>query len=131
MFSIHAATGADTVRQLVDVVGQELVAVAGTRPDLREVDRSRAQLKAGLLMSFESSGARVEQIARQMLIHDRVIPAQELIDRVEAVTAEDVRAFAERLVAQKTPTAIVVGAGRKSRALAEHAARQFTQPEAA
>ena len=53
--------------------------------------RSKAQLKAGLLMGLESSSARAEQMARQLLLFDRLIEPAELVERIEAVTPEAVR----------------------------------------
>jgi predicted Zn-dependent peptidase len=73
-------------------------------------------------MSLESSAARAEQMARQVLLFDRLVPAQELVDRVEAVTAEDVRAFSEMLLTTKPASVTIVGAGRKSEDLARRAA---------
>ncbi len=49
-------------------------------------------MKAGLLMALESSGARAEQLARQMMIYGRPVPLDEIVAKVEAVTVDDVRA---------------------------------------
>ncbi len=125
MFSIHAATGHDMLENLIDVVRAECLRAAETMPDAREVDRSKAQLRAGLLMSLESSGSRVEQVARQTLIHNRIVPPSELVARVDAVSREDIRAFAEGLFSGTPATAVVVGTGRKSTEMAERAARGF------
>ena len=81
-------------------------------PWTAELARAKAQLKAGLLMGLESSSARAEQMARHLLAHGRVMPPAELTAKVEAVTAGDVRAFAERLAAGR-PAVAVVGAGKQ------------------
>ena len=94
LFGIHAATGTGLMGELIDVIGAELKRVAESAPDATELARSKAQLKAGLLMSLESSSARAEQMARHVLVHDRVLPNDELTHKVDAVTAEDARDFA-------------------------------------
>ena len=127
MLSIYAATGKDMLTELVGVVGGELRSLADNAPDVREIERARAQLKVGLAMSLESSGARAEQIARHLLVHDRVIPAAELIARVEAVTAQDLSDYARQLLNSKRPTAVVVGAGKASRKHAERTLAAFAQ----
>ena len=53
-------------------------------------------MKAGLLMALESSGARIEQLARQMITRGRPIPLDELVAKVEAVTVESARAAGPR-----------------------------------
>ncbi len=75
-------------------------------------------------MSFESSAARAEQMARQVLTRGRVLPAEELVQKVDAVTPEDVGALTGRLVGG-SPSAAVVGAGRGSMKFAECATRML------
>ncbi len=121
LFGIHAATGAGLMSQLIDVIGAELKRAADAVPTAAELGRSKAQLKAGLLMSLESSSARAEQLARNLLTHNRVLGNEELMEKVDAVTAEDVRDFAAQLT-QGGVSVSVVGSGRRSRKFAERAA---------
>jgi predicted Zn-dependent peptidase len=121
LFGIHAATGTKLMGQLIDVIGAELKRAADEAPQAAELARSKAQLKAGLLMSLESSSARAEQMARHVLAHDRVLTNDELMTKVDAVTADDVRVFAARL-ARSGASVSVVGSGRRSQKFAERAA---------
>jgi predicted Zn-dependent peptidase len=114
MFGIHSATGPELMDELIEVIARELKDAASRRPSDAEVARAKAQLKAGLLLGLESSAARAEQMARQLLIFDRLVPPQELVDRIEAVTPERIRAVAERLARSAPPSIAVVGAGRRS-----------------
>ena len=66
MFGVYAGTDAADVPELMRVVVDEIAAAADNITEA-EVDRAKAQMKAGLLMALESSGARAEQLARQML----------------------------------------------------------------
>ncbi len=60
--------------------------------------QAKAQMKAGLLMALESSGARAEQMARQMMVFGRPIPLEEIVAKVEAVTVESARAAGRALI---------------------------------
>ena len=73
LFGIHAATGPEMMEKLIDVVGEQLLRAAAEKPAEAELARSKAQIKAGLLMGLESSSARAEQMARQLLLFDRLI----------------------------------------------------------
>ncbi|HWB44699.1 MAG TPA: pitrilysin family protein [Hyphomicrobiaceae bacterium] len=126
LFGVHAATGADMMGKLIDVVAGEFARAAAERPKDGEVGRAKAQLKAGLLMGLESSSARAEQMARQLLLFDRLIDTQELVQRIDAVTAEDIRDFAAKLVAGTTPSVALIGAGRSSQKYARMA-EQFAK----
>lgn len=123
LFGIHAATGHDALGELIGVVNEEFAKAAASRPSEAEVARSKAQIKAGLLMGLESSGARAEQMARQLLLFGRLVDTPELVERIEAVDAEAVRSFAEKLVAGMASVA-VVGTGESSGAYAAQAAQK-------
>jgi hypothetical protein len=64
-----------------------------------ELDRARAQMKAGLLMGLESPSARAERNARLVAIWDRVPPLEETVARIDAVSLEGLRAHAAALTA--------------------------------
>lgn len=112
MFSVHSATSLDSIGELVDVVADELERVANEAPRPKEVDRAKALLKAGLLMSLESPMARAEQMARQKQALGRLVSTEELIEKVEGVARKDLRQLAEWLQSGGRPSFAVVGAGK-------------------
>lgn len=120
MFSIHAATGPQTMGTLIDVVTTELDKAAAERPEAGEVRRAKAQLKAGLLMSLESPIARAEQMARQMLALGRLMPTAELTEKVDAVDADQVRRLAESLVGSSKMSFALAGAGKAGRDIVDN-----------
>jgi len=107
MFTIHAAGGPDRAHELIGVIRDELVKAAekGFHPE--ELGRVKAQLKMGLLAGLESSSARAEQLARQILIHGRPLSTEELIEKVEKVEAKDLQALVERMLASPASLATV------------------------
>ncbi len=107
MFTIHAAGGPDRAHELFAVIRDELVKAAETGFRADEVARVKAQLKMGLLAGLESSSARAEQLARQILIHGRPLSTEELIEKVEQVQAEDLQALVERMLGSPVSLATV------------------------
>lgn len=93
MLTIYAGTSADQVAGLVDLTLDELRRATEDFSQA-ELDRARAQIKAGLLMGLESPSARAERSARLAAIWGRVPPLQETVDRIDAVTLEGLRAHA-------------------------------------
>jgi predicted Zn-dependent peptidase len=123
LFGIHAATGPEMMAKLIDVVACELRRAAAEAPTDAEVARAKAQIKAGMLMGLESSSARAEYMARQLLLFNRLIDTKEIVARIEAVTPEAVRTLAAGLLAGSRPSIAVVGAGRKGATYAHMAER--------
>ena len=99
MFGIYAGTDAGDVKELMQVVVDETAAAAGNITEA-EVDRAKAQIKVGLLMALESSGARARQLANQILTYGRPLPIEEMVARIDAVTVESARAAGAALIAR-------------------------------
>ena len=76
-------------------------------------------------MSLESAPARAEQIARQLLLFGRIIETEELIARIDNVSAAGLSAFAIGLLEQKRPAVAVVGAGKDAQKLADRTMHAF------
>jgi predicted Zn-dependent peptidase len=80
--------------------------------DEAEVRRAKAQMKVSLAAALESPGARAHQLGRQMQIYGRPLSVDEMIVRVEAVTAEDVRRAGAAML-RSAPTVAAIGAAGK------------------
>ena len=98
LLTIYAGTGADELSGLSELVVDELRRAAD---DLSqdEVDRARAQMKAGMLMGLESPSSRAERLARMIAIWDRVPPLEETIARIDAVSLDKTKDFAAAICA--------------------------------
>jgi predicted Zn-dependent peptidase len=107
MFAIHAAGAPERAHQLFAVIRDELVKAADEGFVEDEVARVKAQLKMGLLTGLESSSARAEQLARQILIHGRPLTTEELIEKVEQVQAADLQALVARMLSSPLSLATV------------------------
>ena len=89
IFAIYAGTGNEQIEELIPVLCEELK----NSPDSiseKEINKGKAQLKAGLLMSRERADNRCESAARQLLVFNRVIEPKEITEKINAVTSETV-----------------------------------------
>ncbi len=116
LFAIYAGTGEKEAGELVPVCLEELKKV---QKDVTqdELNRAKAQLRASLLMSLESTGSRTEQLARQLQVHGRVIPTEETKQKIAAVTIEQVQEAAALAFSGK-PTLAALGPAAKVPSLA-------------
>ena len=125
LFGLYAGTDAADASELMRVVVDQLAAAAEDLDD-KEVDRAKAQMKAGLLMALESSSARAEQLARQIFAFGRPLAVEEIIAKVDAVTVKSARAAGRELIRRSRPAFAALGpAGLESAAtIAESLGRQ-------
>ncbi|MBZ0123018.1 MAG: insulinase family protein [Roseovarius sp.] len=98
MMTIYAGTSAAQMPDLAQITIDEMKRAAGDI-SLAELERGRAQMKAGLLMGLESPSSRAERLARMLQIWGRVPPLDEVVEKIDAVTLTDLRGIAERTIA--------------------------------
>ena len=106
-FGIYAGTGPDQVSELVPALCDEIVEFASSVQE-EEVMRARVQLKAGTLMSLESTGGRAEQLGQQTLVYGAPLSVQELVHHIESVDLEQVKRAAKRVFGSQ-PTLAATG----------------------
>jgi predicted Zn-dependent peptidase len=121
-FGVYAGTGAKECAEIAPVVVGELEAMA-TGATEEEAARARAQAKAALFMGLEGPSARAEHIAGQLSAYGRVMPAEEITERIEAVDAAALRRFATRLLKAKSPSVAALGPVKGLEPYARFAAR--------
>jgi len=107
MLGLYAGCSAEDIKGLLPVLSEEFDKVSRSVLT-QEVKRARAQLKSSILMSLESTSTRCEQLARQMIIFNRPIDPQEVVEKIDAVTEEEICAVAKQ-VFSSAPTLTVLG----------------------
>ncbi len=87
LFGVYAGS-AD--RDAAEVVAASLDCLAEAVHTLGEIEirRAKAQMKVSLLAALESPAARAQQLARQMQVYGRPLSLDEMIARVDAISAE-------------------------------------------
>jgi predicted Zn-dependent peptidase len=108
---VYAGCAAKDAAGLADVVAAEIRELADAI-DAAELDRAKAQLKAGLFMARESLAARAEQAAAQLLVFDRLLAPEEIAAAVDAVTPDAIRRLAARLLSPGLSAPAVLGPAR-------------------
>jgi predicted Zn-dependent peptidase len=110
-FGLYTGTDPDDAAEMMDVVVEQMKAAADTLMEI-EVNRAKAQMKAGLLMALESCGSRAEQLARQVLMFGRPLTNEEMIARIDNVSLGSTQMAAQSLLARSRPAVVALGSGR-------------------
>jgi predicted Zn-dependent peptidase len=107
LFGVYAGTGEEQLPELLPLVCDELIKVTQS-VTTAELARARAQMKAGMLMSLESTYSRCEQLARQMHIFGRPLDLSEIVAKIDGVDEAAVRRVAARILKTR-PTLSALG----------------------
>jgi predicted Zn-dependent peptidase len=107
--AIYAGTSRDSVPKVLASVVSEFKKVKETPVDQEELNRAKAQLKGNLMLSLESSTARMSNLARQEMYYDHFFGMNEIIQRIEAIQPEDVQQVAREFFQPKSIAVTVLG----------------------
>ena len=86
---VYAATSPETAAQVVRSIVQEFRELKENAVDPEELRRAKDHLKGSLMLSLESTGSRMSSLARQYMNFGKFFTLDEIIAKIEAVTAED------------------------------------------
>jgi predicted Zn-dependent peptidase len=106
---LYVGTRADNLGEAMDVVRAELDhlrADAGTEDELA---RAKENLKGRVLLSLESTGARMNRLGSELLASAPLLSLDEVVARIDAVTREDLSALVEELWAPERMSAAGIG----------------------
>jgi len=106
MMTIYAGTSEAQVPDLMALTFDELRRAAEDMSS-NELERARAQMKAGMLMGLESASNRAERLARQVQVWGYVPDLEETVAKIENVTLDRLRSFSEH-IASKAPAALAL-----------------------
>jgi predicted Zn-dependent peptidase len=117
---LYVGTRADNLQEALSVVGTELTRLRSEPATADELRRAKENLKGRVLLALESTGARMNRLGAEVLAGTPLMELDELEERIEAVTLDDLAALAQELWAPERLTAAGIGpdADRFERALA-------------
>ena len=107
IFGIYAGTTQQKLASLLDGLKRVLDTIE-MGVTAAELLRAKNQLKAGVVMTRESSGAIAEWIARHLHVHGRYKTADEILEQIEAITPDDIRRVAAHSF-RTTPAVAALG----------------------
>ena len=97
VLSVFAGTSTARALETIDLILAEFAKLKQNPLDDEELNRAKDQLKGNILMGLESSNSRMANLARQEIYFGRFFSAEQVIARVDMVTAEAVQAMAQQL----------------------------------
>ncbi len=106
-FSVYAGCAPERVDEVVAVLREVLadVAAAGLTP--AEVARAQGNLRGGLVLGLEDTASRMNRLGRSEIDHGRQRTITESLDRIAAVTTDEVRELARELLGGPVVAAVV------------------------
>jgi|SRR5579872_45418 len=97
LFGVYAGTSPKNAPECVKVICDQLFDIAAQGPTDAEVALAKEHVKGSLTLSLESSSSRMIRLGRDEFAIGRRIDPEEIIERIDAVTRDEVTALARAL----------------------------------
>ncbi len=97
LFCIYTALGRETEEAALSTILEVVSRVADEGITQEELDRAREQSKANVLMGLESTQSLMNHMGRSLLLTDRITTPEEMLERYDSVTGEEIRALARKI----------------------------------
>jgi predicted Zn-dependent peptidase len=97
LFGVYLATARKEAAQ-AQALARQVLETTAAELQPAELDRAKAQAKAGLLMGLESVQARCDHLARQLMIYGRPVEAAEIVAEIDNCSLDQVRGVAARML---------------------------------
>jgi predicted Zn-dependent peptidase len=107
--SIYAGTSLEAAPKVVESIVKEFRQLKEQRVDDEELRRAKDHLKGSLMLSLESTGSRMSNLARQEMYFGRFFTLDEMLESIESVTAEGVQRIARTFFDSKRIALTVLG----------------------
>ena len=109
LFSVAASTAPKHFREVLGLIRNEIARVGKEGLSEAEIARAKEQMKGGLALAWESTGFRMQHLAISKIYWGRSVPFQEVMDKIDAVTSEQVSELAASLFVEDAETLVAIG----------------------
>jgi predicted Zn-dependent peptidase len=109
MVAMYLGTRADNVQEACAIVGRELGNLRAAGISAEELERAKEHVKGRMVLSLEATATRMSRIARSILFEVPLLSLDEMLERVEAVTEDDVTALVAELYDPERLSAACIG----------------------
>lgn len=116
LFTIYAGTNSENLQEVLKLTWQEIEQLLDHGITDAELDRTKEQVKGSLLLASESVTHRMHRLGKSELIYDRLISPDEVLEKIVAVTKEDVLSLVRELMAPESFSITMLGAVKEEQA---------------
>jgi len=100
-FGVYLSTNDKTVHKAEKLILSELEKIKSRKVNEIELDRAKEYLVGNMLMSLEGTTNRMIRMAHQMIYFNKIIPVEETVRKIHAVTSKEIRDLSNQLLGTK------------------------------
>ena len=107
LFGVYAGCSPSKVGEVLDLVRAELAEVGEKGISEQELRRSQGNLRGSMVLGLEDSGSRMSRLGKAELVHGEVLTPEQVLERIGAVTLDEVRDVARDVLTRPRALAVL------------------------
>jgi predicted Zn-dependent peptidase len=100
IFTAYAGTAPARAHEVVGLLRREVDDVGAGGLTVQEFERAKGHVKGSLVLSLEDPGGRMSRLGKSEIAHGEILTVDQTLKRIDAVTIDDARRVAERVLSQ-------------------------------
>ncbi|MEK7825095.1 MAG: pitrilysin family protein, partial [Nitrospirota bacterium] len=96
-FNIYAATSVKSAKEVIRLITRELSSIRTGGIGADEMRKTKNQLKGNLMLSMESTGTRMNKLAKDEIYFGQFFSLEDMISEIESVSKDQIRILAEEI----------------------------------
>jgi len=109
LFTFYAGTSPTKYDEVIHLLLKEIQEIVAKGITEKELHRAKEQIKGNLFLGLENVSSRMTRLGRNELCLNRIVPLSEIVERISAVTLEDVKILAGDLFKDNHYTLSTIG----------------------
>ena len=109
-FGVYFSTNEKQVDKVVNIIYKEFKKLREKKVSAKELSRVKEYMKGSTLLNLESTTNRMIRMANSILYFDKIISPEELLQRIDSVTASDILAMSNEYLKEDELTKVFVRA---------------------
>ena len=109
MLGVYAAVGPRQTQKALDIILEEMASLKKKKVPKKELQNAKEQIKGSIVLSLESTSGRMMRLARSVLTLGRVESMKTIMDKIDAVTADEIKELARELFCEDLLNVVALG----------------------
>lgn len=109
ILGVYAAVAPENYAKAMSLIFEEIRKLRDNGLPEEELAKNREQIKGYMLMSLESTSARASRIGKSLMHYGRILPVDEVLESLQAVTPDQVQQFAQKTFTAANTAHVVLG----------------------
>jgi len=114
LFGIYAGTNVQNTKEVISLIRQILKDLNENGVSKEEIVRAKEHIKGNIYLAMESTSTRMIRLVKTELFHGRLIPPEEIIERIDKVTRADVKKMARKYLDPEIIQPVILGPVKRS-----------------